>query len=189
MVKKQDTQSEIYSQLYSSLSRVIITRLFQLRNQAWPFPKNSNHLTSMHLGTTTLNHVVNSSPVKLDSISTEFNAQNLSRLGEMKAIIRNLVSPTSQKKAIVIPVQKPEKDPKYPLNHGSISLLPILDKILKQIILARIEKTIAEKNLLPDFQFGFRKRHSTGHQVYRVYNDIKKSFTECKSTGLVSLDI
>lgn len=97
--------------------------------------------------------------------------------------------PTSFKTAKIIPILKQGKPPSEAQSYRPISLLNAMGKILEKIIYHRLVEYIEENQLLPEFQFGFRKGHSTTHQALRI-----KKFIECNkrrkwSTGMVLLDI
>jgi hypothetical protein len=57
-----------------------------------------------------------------------------------------------------------------------ISLLPTIAKIFEKLQLKRLKPL---KNI-PDFQFGFRNKHSTIDQVHRVTTVIERAFEEKK---------
>jgi hypothetical protein len=93
------------------------------------------------------------------------------------------------KQAIVIAIPKPGKDPTNPGNYRPISILNSLSKIYERILLFRVQKYTHENNVLPNQQFGFRSKHSTGHQVQRIVNFIRNGFQQKMSTGMLLLDI
>jgi len=72
---------------------------------------------------------------------------------------------------------KPGKHPNDITSYCSISLLPILSKILEMMLLQRLTPVIDESKLIPSHQFGFRKEHRTIEQarrlVYTINNDLK----------------
>ncbi|CAH1371525.1 unnamed protein product, partial [Tenebrio molitor] len=83
--------------------------------------------------------------------------------------------PSWWKKANVIFIPKPEKDPKFPQNHRPISLLSSIGKVLEKVILTRLVRATNENQILPDEQFGFRPQHSTSDQIIHVTEFIAKS--------------
>lgn len=97
--------------------------------------------------------------------------------------------PASFKIAKVVPILKSGKSPADPQNYRPISLLNAIGKILERIIYHRLIEIIEERNLLPEFQFGFRKGHSTTHQAMRIKQHIIKNKRIRKSTGMILLDI
>ena len=98
-------------------------------------------------------------------------------------------TPTSWKVAKVIPVQKPKKPPSDPMSYRPISLLSFLSKLLERIIASRLTSFITQNHLLPDFQFGFRKKHSTVSQLARVTDHITHGFNLHKHTDMALLDL
>lgn len=97
--------------------------------------------------------------------------------------------PSAWKKAKVIAVHKPGKPLNTPDSYRPISLISNLSKILEKILSMRITNFIEDNNILPDEQFGFRKAHSTVHQVKRICNVVKIGLNMKSSTGLVLLDV
>lgn len=97
--------------------------------------------------------------------------------------------PKSFKMAKVIPILKAGKNPSEASSYRPISLLNAVGKLLEKIIYVRLVKFIEDKNLLPNFQFGFRKGHSTVHQAAKIKQFIKRNRKSKRSTGLVLLDI
>lgn len=57
------------------------------------------------------------------------------------------------------------------------------------IFLKRLNIVIAEKKIIPDHQFGFRKRHGTIEQVHRQVEEIHKAFENKKYCCAAFLDI
>lgn len=97
--------------------------------------------------------------------------------------------PSNFKCAKIVPVLKPNKNPANPSSYRPISLLSCIGKIFEKIILNRMNIFIDENNTIINEQFGFRREHSTIHQISRVTNYIKSNKVQRKSTGLVLLDI
>lgn len=97
--------------------------------------------------------------------------------------------PKSFKIAKVIPILKAGKPPTEASSYRPISLLNATGKLLEKVLQNRLINVIEEKNLLPNFQFGFRRGHSTVHQAVRIKQFIRRNKRNKKSTGLVLLDI
>ena len=70
----------------------------------------------------------------------------------------------------VILILKPGKPANEVSSYRPISLLPILSKVLEWIIQRGMNPIIDAQNVIPDHQFGFRKKHSTNEQCNRVYS-------------------
>lgn len=97
--------------------------------------------------------------------------------------------PSSFKLAKVIPILKSGKAPQNPESYRPISLLSAVGKVFEKVVQLRLIHFIEDKNLLPDFQFGFRQGHSTIHQAMRLKKYIISNKINKKSTGLILLDI
>lgn len=95
--------------------------------------------------------------------------------------------PKFWKNAKIIPIHKPGKDPTQPTSYRPISLLPILSKIFEKIIKNRLE-TLNIK-LTQDEQCGFKKNHSTEHQLCRIVQDVGLGRMNNKKTMMILLDI
>ena len=93
------------------------------------------------------------------------------------------------KTAKVVPILKPGRDAKSPTSYRPISMLNCLDKVFEKIVLQRINEYTETNNIIQNEQFGFRKEHSTVHQVKRIVNFISNNKSTRKSTGIVLLDV
>lgn len=93
------------------------------------------------------------------------------------------------KLAKVIPIVKAGKPASDPNSYRPISLLNTIGKIMEKVVYNRLVEVVDRTNLLPKIQFGFRKGHSTVHQVKRIQNYITRNKIIKNSTGVVLLDI
>ena len=103
--------------------------------------------------------------------------------------IRQEYFPSCWKSSLVVPIGKPNKDPFNPKSYRPIHLLNSISKIFEKAILMRINEHIENNNVIPNVQFGFRRGHSTCHQLFRLASEIKDNLYNKKSVGIVSLDI
>ena len=97
--------------------------------------------------------------------------------------------PQIWKNVKIIMLPKPGKDPTIPDNLRSVSPLPTLSKILEKLILQNLRTEIFDKQIIPDYQFGFRKPHSTSLQLARLIDLIITGFNKKNSTDAVVLYI
>jgi hypothetical protein len=97
--------------------------------------------------------------------------------------------PYSWKRAIVIPIPKPNIPPMDPNSYRPISLLSIVGKFFKRMIASRLTTYVNRQHLLPHEQFGFRNKHSTVSQLVRISNYISNGYNLHKHTSMVSLGI
>ena len=95
--------------------------------------------------------------------------------------------PKIWRKAKVITVEKPGKDPSLAANYHPISLLSVCYKLLERLALQRISLTV-EGLLSPD-QAGFSKGRSTCDQVAAFTTFIENGFQQDLKTGAVFLDL
>ena len=79
--------------------------------------------------------------------------------------------PEIWKKAILVPIPKKGKAAGDPLSYRPISLLPIMGKVLESLVHPRLERYLLERKLIPDFQTGFRKGHSTSINLRRLFSN------------------
>jgi len=94
--------------------------------------------------------------------------------------------PECFKTAQIIMIKKPDKPAEQMTSYRPISLLPTISKVFEKLLLKRLTPMI---NNIPDFQFGFRNKHSTIDQVHRVTAKIEQAFEEKKYCCAVFLDV
>lgn len=97
--------------------------------------------------------------------------------------------PTRWKIGKVIPILKPGKDPTLPTSYRPITLLSAISKIFERIILQRLMQHIEQQQILIPEQFGFRKGHSTVHQLIRVENIINRNRSLSNNCAMALLDV
>ena len=87
------------------------------------------------------------------------------------------VVPNALKMAKVIPVFK-KGDREMITNYRPISLLNSINKIFEKIIDKRVRNFLDKYNLIYNYQFGFRKQHSTSLAVLEVIDECYKKLDE-----------
>ena len=97
--------------------------------------------------------------------------------------------PKDWKIAKVVAIPKSGKDPCLVTSYRGISLLSALSKIFEKVIYRRMLEYCEESNALADVQFGFRRGHSTAHQLQRVVNIVNNAKTRGMSTAMALLDV
>ena len=70
-----------------------------------------------------------------------------------------------------------------------ISLLPSFSKIIEKIIYKRLISYLAENNILPNEQFGFRKNSTTNMVTYALLNNIELSLDKKWLVGGIFCDL
>lgn len=111
----------------------------------------------------------------------------------LTAIINAILSlryfPTRWKSANVIFILKKGESSKFPENYRPISLLCTLGKIAERVIHKRLSRLASDLGIIPDEQMGFRREHSTIHQLLRVTEFASTSLNWRNVTGAVFLDV
>ena len=105
------------------------------------------------------------------------------------SILRTGHFPGQWKVSQVIPILKPGKPPEEAQSYRPISLLPVLSKVFEKLLLTRIQPTLQDKQIIPDHQFGFRRKHATTEQVHRIVNIIQEAQERDQYCTAAFLDI
>jgi len=95
--------------------------------------------------------------------------------------------PKAWRRAKVIALAKPGKDPQLPSSYRPISLLSVCFKLLERVVLQRVSDRA--DNLLSRDQAGFRCGRSTCDQVAALTTYIENGFQSNLKTGAVFLDL
>ena len=73
-------------------------------------------------------------------------------------------------------------------NYKSISLLLLISKVIKNIIHDQSSIFLNSRNLIYNYQSGFRKNHSTNFCLSFLNDKILKSFEQGLITGMILID-
>lgn len=93
------------------------------------------------------------------------------------------------KNIVTVPILKPNSNSDLPNLYRPISLLPCILKIYEKVIKSRLEWWIEENNILPSYQYGFRKGMSTRDALTDFVTNIKINLSENRFISSVFLDI
>ena len=74
-------------------------------------------------------------------------------------------------------------------NYRSVTVLPIISKILEKCVYQQLIEHLESNNLLSKHQFGFRKRRSTESAATLFLDDIHKAMGNSKLTGAIFIDL
>ena len=97
--------------------------------------------------------------------------------------------PATFKKAIVIPIKKPDKAADNPAAYRPISLTSHLGKVLETIVTRRLNYYLEKNKIINQKQSGFRKARQTMDQILRLVNEIEIAKKDNKMIGAVFLDL
>lgn len=96
--------------------------------------------------------------------------------------------PSQWKKAKVIPILKPGKDPKNVGSYRPISLLCTPLKIMERLIKIKLNNFLERNNLIPEEQFGFRSKTSVTDQLLDTNTDYLEALNRKQSIDVVYFD-
>jgi retron-type reverse transcriptase len=97
--------------------------------------------------------------------------------------------PSYWKAAEVIMIPKPGKPATEVTSYRPISLLPVLSKLFKKILLKRLKPILDERQIISTHQFGFRSNHSTTDQVHRIITLTEMTLEEKQVCSSLFLDV
>ena len=98
--------------------------------------------------------------------------------------------PQSQRHAVITPtMKKPGVDGNDVKSYRPISNLTYLSKLIERMVCSQLTAFLDQQGLLPKFQSGFRKNHSTETALLKVLSDIVDAADRKKVTLLGLLDL
>lgn len=97
--------------------------------------------------------------------------------------------PHEWKQAAIVMIHKPNKPKNKTDSYRPISLLSGLSKVYERVIQSRLLSDTEDKNVIPDFQFGFKREHATTQQLLRITEHINNNFRTSTPTAAVLLDV
>lgn len=62
-------------------------------------------------------------------------------------------------------------------------------KVTESVILKQVNRHLKSQNILISEQFGFRRKHSTTHQLVRLVENITDKFNKSQCTSCIFLDV
>src|SRR5262247_70118 len=83
--------------------------------------------------------------------------------------------PAAWKRAIVIPVQKPNKPAHEQGSYRPIALTSVLCKVMERLVTDRLTWLLESESKLNKFQSGFRKQRSCQDHIVRLADDIQRA--------------
>ena len=73
-------------------------------------------------------------------------------------------------------------------NYRPISILPTISKIFEKLLHKRIYEFFEKNNVIHDYQFGFRKEHSTIHAIQTAISSVITSLNSSYQTMGIFID-
>ena len=96
--------------------------------------------------------------------------------------------PACWKEANICPIPKCTK-PSQCDKFRPISLLSVVSKLLERVVARRLYRYVERENILPDYQAGFRHKHSTVDLLAELQQEVYSAFAKRESVLFVMLDI
>ena len=96
--------------------------------------------------------------------------------------------PTCWKEANICPIPKCTK-PSQCDKFRPISLLSVVSKLMERIVACRLYRYVERESVLPEYQAGFRHKHSTVDLLAELQQEAYSAFAERESMLFVMLDI
>ena len=145
---------------------------------------------------TVFKYLKNISPTKatgLDNINAKFVVDGASLIACPLTHVINLslllgVVPDDLKSARVVPLYK-KNDKTEVGNYRPVSVLSIISKIFERIVYNQVESYLNDKNLLYDFQSGFRSKFSTDTCLIHLSDYIRFQHDKGNLVGMALLDL
>ena len=104
--------------------------------------------------------------------------------------IKEGLYPDNFKISKCVPVYKGNKlDPENPVNYRPISILNSINKVFERLLHNQLYNYLEKNNLLPSFQYGYRKNHSTSHAVIDFAREIENLVDDNKVVISVFMDL
>lgn len=95
--------------------------------------------------------------------------------------------PRQLKTARVVPIHK-SGVATDPGNYRPISVLPVINKVVEKALVKQMEAYLETNKLLSASQFGFRKRHGTGHAILQLIEEIRFELDKGRYCAAILLD-
>ncbi|XP_075170459.1 uncharacterized protein LOC142242814 [Haematobia irritans] len=106
----------------------------------------------------------------------------------VNTIIMTSTFPAGWKTAKINPIRK-KSDNVRSDSYRPISLLPILSKITEYVLKVQLNAHLEQRNLLSDYQCGFRCRRSTSMGLLGLTEAIRLNISSSQVSSLLSLDL
>ena len=97
--------------------------------------------------------------------------------------------PSVWKQSVIVPILKPGKDSSNPSSYRPIALTSQLGKTMERLVTERLSHFLESKNLLSNYQSGFRKGRGTMDSVLCLESEIRKAQTNREMVIAVFFDV
>ena len=98
------------------------------------------------------------------------------------------MNPSAWNYSNIIPIPKPDKDSRDPLQNRCISILCCVAKVYSSILNRRVQSYLEKNNILVDEQNGFRSSRSCIDHIYVLVTILRNRKEQGKDTFLAFID-
>lgn len=103
-------------------------------------------------------------------------------------IIRTATYPKALKIARVVPIAR-EKKATSSSQFRPISVLPVINKIIKNCLISQINQYISKENILANEQFGFRAKRGCDHAIASTTEVLRRGLENKKQCAILFIDL
>ena len=96
--------------------------------------------------------------------------------------------PAMLKTALITPIHKSGSRALFS-NYRPISVLPVISKVLESVIYQQLLSYVIENNIIYEYQFGFRAKHSTFMPIALLHDHITANLVDGNITAGIYLDL
>ena len=96
--------------------------------------------------------------------------------------------PAMLKTALITPIYKSGSRSLFS-NYRPISVLPIISKLLESVIYQQLLNFVTDNNIINEYQFGFRAKHSTFMPISLLHDHITANLVDGNTTAGIYLDL
>ena len=127
-------------------------------------------------------------PAKILKATDNIIAPHLSIL--FNECLKEGVYPCNFKVSLCSPIFKGgDLDPDDPISYRPISILNAVNKVFERILHDQLMCYIENNDILPNFQFGYRKKHNTSQAVLTFAKEVEKALDNKQSAIAIFMDL
>ena len=179
--------ADAFCSFFTSIVTSLKEKAFPICNFSWKRPTKISMKTDQKF----IFNMVSSKEVEQQLKSVKRNkATGLDDLqtGLIKGAAELISAPLAHFVAKVIPIYKSGAQ-SNPDNYRPILVLPVISKIIKQIIHRQLITFVDKNHLLTKFQFGFRPELSTEYAATILLDNIRNNVDKGKLVGAIFLEL
>ena len=208
--------NEVLGNHYATVAEKLATKLVKLTDDDIPSTSKHNQNDTIH--TTNMNSPLTKETYSFRSITEMEIYTGILKLDSNKGpgtdeldvkslkMIANTIAPHLQKLfnrsleegtypnifkvAKCVPIYKGAPlDPSLPVNYRPISILNGINKVFERLLHDQISQYIESSDLLPNFQYGYRKGHNTSQAILDFNDAVTKAIKQKQVTIAVFMDL